>query len=367
MQTAAACSYISNCFISTTISESYKDITSQLGQAVSLLKFHYPVPCVDFMTYNYSNFTQFGIENNVEKYAYVGWRMFVVICSLLGDTTILVASIKYKAFRLNRIVVVLIEHVAATDLLQVVCNLSPSMISAIFNRQGSSKILCYVEFFITYYLNTASAAFIAAMTLGKLLLLKHPLRAATWSKEKVHKVCVGIWLVSIYVPLMHLLVDKDDVTFDCRLYSCAYLYTKSVWKKLMPVLALLALFAPNVTIITSTVLILKEARKFVRRTHEKLRWQGITTVVLTATVYTLSILPITVYFIAKPLIEKNQSVPGPFFKEFFRLGHGIMGCNFLANFFVYSLTVDSFRSFLKTKFANTTSFLLYTVSLPGTT
>ena len=112
----------------------------------------------------------------MEKYAYVGWRMLVVIFSLLGDTTILIASIKYKAFRLSKIVVVLIEHVAACDLLQVRVNFLPVEISVISNSGRSSKIRCYVEFFMTYYLNTASAAFIAAMTLGKLLLLKHPLR-----------------------------------------------------------------------------------------------------------------------------------------------------------------------------------------------
>ena len=293
--------------------------------------------------------------------------MFVVICSLLGDTTILVASIKYKAFHLSKIVVVLIEHVAVSDLLQVVANFLPVEICVISNSGISSKTQCYVEFFNTYYLNTASAAFIAAMTLGKLLLLKHPLRAATWTKEQLHKVCAGIWLVSLYVPLLHLLVDKDDVAFDYRVYHCTYLYTKSVWKMLMPVLALLALFAPNVIIITSASLILKEAKKIVSRTHEKLRWQGITTVVLTATVYTLSILPITVYFVAESLVEKGQPAPGSFFKEFYMLGVGIMGCNYLANFFVYSLTVDSFRSFLKTQFGKTSSFLLNTFSLPGRT
>ena len=125
------------------------------------------------------------------------------------------------------------------------------------------------------------------------------------------------------------------------------------------------LFAPNVTIITSTVLILKEARNFVRRKHEKLRWQGIMTVVFTATVYSLSFLPITVYFIAKPLVEISLSVPGPFHIEYYRVASSVVNCNILANFFVYSLTVDSFRSFLKSKFGKTSSFLLNTVSFPG--
>ena len=80
------------------------------------------------------------------------------------------------------------------------------------------------------------------------------------------------------------------------------------------------------------------------------------TVVLTATVYTLSILPITVYLIVGLLLEKDPE-PGPFFVEFFRVAISALNLNVLANFFVYSLTVTSFRSFLKVKFRQTALFL----------
>ena len=315
------------------------------------------------MPYDYSDFNHFSIKNNVERYAYIGWNIFVIICSILGDTTILVASIKYKAFRLNKIVVVLIEHVAACDLLQVVGNILPATISAIRNRGGCSKILCYVDFFLTYYLNTTSSSFIAAMTLGKLLLLKYPLRVGMWSKKRAHKVCAGIWLVSFAVPALHIL-DKNDVIFDYRVYDGSYQYTKTIWTILLPVTALIALFAPNVTIIVSTVLLLKEAKKAVKGTRESLRWQGIMTVVLTATVYSVSYLPITVYFIAEDLVEKYQE-PAAFFMEFYRVAGSVMIFNILSNFFVYSLTVDSFRSFLKKVFEKAASFPFLTVFFQG--
>ena len=317
------------------------------------------------MPNNYSNFTQFGIKNNVERYAYVGWQIFVVICSLLGDTTILVASIKYKAFKIHDVVVVVIQHVAACDLLNAVTNLLPAAISAIRNSGGSSKMQNSVKFFIYYYLNTAGAAFIAAMTLGKLLVLKYPLRVGRWSKRRAHKICAGIWLVTIYNPALHLLVDQNDVTFDYRTYHCTYMYTKSVWDTLLPVTTIQVLFVPNVTIIVSTILIIRIARRLVNGTREKVRWQGITTVVLTATVYTLSILPITVYFVAEPMVEKDPFAPGPFFIEFYRIATSVLNYNILANFFVYSLTVDSFRSFLKKQFRNIISFLYNTVDFAG--
>ena len=309
------------------------------------------------MSYDYSNFTQFGIKNDVERYAYAGWLIFVVVCSFLGDTIILVASIKYKAFNLHKIVTACIQHIAVCDLLYTVLRIFPAIVSIFDDSAVSSEILNYSSFFITYMTNPVSAYLIAAMSLSKLLLLKYPLRAGSWLKEHAHTVCAGIWIACLSVPALHLFVDKDDVTFDYRVYTCAYTYTKNIWAILLPATALLVLFAPNVTIIVATVLLIKEARRAVRRTHENLRWQGILPVVLTATVYSISYFPVTVYLMAEPVINKDTSVPSPFFVEFYRVAFSVMCFNVLANFFVYSLTVRSFQSFLKIRFRQTASFL----------
>ena len=311
------------------------------------------------MSYNYSNSTQFGIKNNVERYFYAGWFCFVFMCSLLGDSTILVASIKYKAFNLHKIVVASIEHIAVCDLLNALLTVLPTAVSILFSNGGSSMILNQARFFVHYYGNIVSAYLIAAMSCGKLLLLKCPLRTASWSKKQAYKICVGIWIGALCSPTLHLLIDKDDVTFDYRYYTGTYLYSHRVWNVLLPIMATIFLFIPNCIIIVSTVLLLKEARKVVRETEKNLRWQGILTVVLTATVYTISFLPATIYYIGEPLVAKG-SVPGPFFVEFTRVAMSVLYFNVLANFFVYSLAVSSFRSFLKIKFQEATSFLLTT-------
>ena len=61
-------------------------------------------------------------------------------------------------------------------------------------------------------------------------------------------------------------------------------------------------------IIVCIVLLLLEARKVARGTGQSLRWQGIMTVVLTATVYSISFLPFTVYSRAAPFIMKDHSI-----------------------------------------------------------
>ena len=307
------------------------------------------------MSYNYSNYTQFGIQGATERYAYAGWLIFVTISSLIGDTTILVASIKYKAFHIHKIVVTFIQHIAVCDLLNAVVVVLPGAVSVIANRGGSHKIQNYVRFFFTYYLFTSSCYFLSAMTLSKLLLLKYPLKTCSWSTRRAHVLCAGIWTAVLSIPTLYLLVEADDVIFDYRVYFCVYKYTSTIWKVLSPVIALFTLFAPNMAIIVSTVMLLNIAKKVVRGNRRTLRWQGILTVVVTATVYTLSFLPLTVYLIAEPFVKKDPLVPGFFYVEFYRVTSSFMNINTLANFFVYSLTVASFRPFLRTKFRQATT------------
>ena len=64
------------------------------------------------MSYNYSNYTRFGMKSEAGRYTLVVWYVLVILCSLLGDTVILLTSVRYRAFQLHRVVVSFIQHIA---------------------------------------------------------------------------------------------------------------------------------------------------------------------------------------------------------------------------------------------------------------
>ena len=303
--------------------------------------------------YNYSDITLFGFKSNTERYLWAGWLVFVVVSSLLGDSLILIASIKYKAFNLHKMIVTFIQHMAVCDLLNAVGSVAPAMLSAIYDTGSPHRFIDVLRSFIMFYTSVSSSLFISALVMGKLLLLKYPLELGSISKKHVHKLCAGIWVVCASVPVLKLAIIRDDVVFDYRINFSSYLnrvYTSNAWKIIMPVAALLFFIAPAVILVVSTVLILQEARKVVRRTQESLRWQGITTVVLTAIVYVTAFLPMAIYLMARPLVKEDPEKPGLFYIQFFRVANGVLLLNILSNFFIYSLTVTSFREFLVIKF-----------------
>ena len=234
------------------------------------------------------------------------------------------------------------------------------------NSRGHPRSLGYVRFFIGYYTTAVGSLLICTLTLGKVLLLKYPLRIGLLPKRQTHNICAVIWIICITPPGICLVLNKDDVLFDFRTYSYTYGFTSNVLRMLLPMMTVIFLVVPNIIVIVSTIMLLKRAKKAAKTHRQTLKWQGITTVGLTALVHTFSIFPIIFYFTARSFIEKHPQNPGPFFVEYYRVTHGLVILHVLSNFFVYSLTVESFRSFLKTKLCGVlTRFLATRVSHRG--
>ena len=56
------------------------------------------------------------IPNTVEIYSLIGFQIFVLISSFFGDVIILIATITDNNFRLNKLIIVVIQHIAINDL-----------------------------------------------------------------------------------------------------------------------------------------------------------------------------------------------------------------------------------------------------------
>ena len=220
--------------------------------------------------------------------------MFVILSSFTGDSTILIASIKYNAFRLHRVIVVIIQHIAVCDLLVTITYVIPICISAIARDWVLGNFICYLVTYTTYYYNAVGVLLISVMTTFKLLLLKYPLRVGTTSSNKGHVLCVSCWIV-VVLSVAILLIDWRDVYFSRETYKCTYGFSSDIWRFLRPLIAFIFILAPTCLVVATSVYILVKAKQVARRGRESLKWQGIMTTVLTATVFCVSILPYFVY------------------------------------------------------------------------
>ena len=295
-----------------------------------------------------SIFSSYQLDSETDRYTWASWTLFVVVSSLLGDTAILVASIKYKAFKLHKFTVTFIQHIAVSDLILAITYVAPSFASLVANSWAFGSVSCYLQPYPVWLCCQGSMFLICGMTTSKIFQLKYPLRARSWTKKQAHRICAGIWLLALYYPICFLIIGPDDAAFDYRVYFCNPTFLSPKWRLLLPISFLAIGVIPNIIIILTTAFLLYKAKTAIskREGKGKLKWQGILTVVLTASVYILSYLPVTIYFIAANFVKMDPAALGWFHLHYHRIAVSLTHTNIMSNFFVYSLTVDSFRTYL---------------------
>ena len=294
-----------------------------------------------------SNKTEFAIQNDSLRYTWATYNIFILLSSLIGDSIIIIASVKYQAFKLHKFIVVIIQHIAACDLLVSLVSVFPRVVSLIANGWVFGNILKYVAAYGIYYFNAVGLLLISVMTTSKLFILKFPLRARFLSSQNGQLACFAMWVIASSTVVTVLIVEKDDVLFDHRTYDCRLGFSADIWRWLKPVLVGLFALIPNILVIVTTVCLLIIARNFAQRGGDSLRWQGIVTTILVAFVYCISILPYTIYTFIGYSGAGFADDPHSFFRTHYnRLVKSFIFLNTISNFYIYSMTVISFREFL---------------------
>ena len=300
--------------------------------------------------WNYSNRTLFGDHNDAGLHIWTAFIMFALLSSLIGDTTILIASIKYRAFKLHKLIVVIIQHIAVVDLMVSTTFLLPKVISQIARKWVFGQLQCNISPYQTYYAAGLGIQLICAMTTSKVFILKYPFRSVAFSRKRAHSVCAILWILASNVPISFLLVQKDDVFFDYRIYTCDYGFSADPWKWLKPFTFIVFMVIPNVLVVVTTIYLLIIAKRSVaKRGRNSLKWQGIMTTALTGSVYCISTLPYAVFRIGETIISPDNRAQSFFHTHYLSLANDFLFFNTISNIYIYALTVASFRRFLLSK------------------
>ena len=298
--------------------------------------------------YEYSNQTVYSIKSDAVRYTLAGYYLFVITSSFIGDTIILIASIKYKAFKLHKVITVIIQHIAVCDLMVSVAEVLPKVISISAGEWVLGRFLSYLLFYLKLFFMVSSLLLICTMTTSKVLLLEYPLRLGATSSNRAHVICVASWLAALGLPLIHAFVDRQDIFFSYRVYSIEYGYSSDIWKFLRPLSAVIFGVIPTCLVVANTMYLLIKAKRVARRGQESLKWQGINATILTAMVYCLSALPMATYYIGESRIKVSDGKSQSFFHtSFYRIASISYTLNTICNFYIYSLTVNGFRNFLQ--------------------
>ena len=300
--------------------------------------------------------TLFGIKYETERAVLVLWSIIVFLSSLIGDSIILVATIKYRAIKQHSVIIAIIQHMAVSDLLQALFRVFPITTALIEDRWVMDEVMCHIQDNVTWIASGMTMVLTCALTTFKLATVEYPIMTRTWTQKFGHKICAAVWLLVLcfYGPVLFgkLFFIRDTIHFSYDNYECSYLHdtiSAPDWYRPFSIISFssFSVLCYINLIVTSFLLILK-AKTVRSRNGNTVRLEGLITVLLTVGIYLFSYLPFSVVFTTS-LIGVNY---GPMIWRFLTF---MLYFNIIANFYIYCITIRSFRDFLKMKISRVMS------------
>ena len=164
-------------------------------------------------------------------------------------------------------------------------------------------------------------------------------------------ICVACWAAALVTPatFIYLVTSKDSNYHPYSSHHCDSLVMTNTRHWLRPALAVVFLFLPNCVVVANTVNLLIIAKRVALRSRENLKWEGIITTILIATVYCLSSLPAAVNNILGHGFSHAQ--------VYSRIAVSCLFINTISNFYIYCLSVKGFRDFIRSTLQQPYRFL----------
>ena len=214
--------------------------------------------------------------NRVESSFLMVFHLFVLFSSLVGDVTILIATFTDGAFRLNELIVAIIQHIAVNDLMLCLISVLPATVNIIamvgWDRWTLNLDICEFRFILMYFVVTVGMYLVAVLTTTKLLILRWPFRVKQWKKNRAHILYLVIWFVNMWTPIYLTLADngksrpgKDMSVYDCDIFE----FSKVISPIFLLETTLNILLPLSIVFLTTipTLCILFEGRKVSKRSR----------------------------------------------------------------------------------------------------
>ena len=289
-----------------------------------------------------------------ERYTLIGWTSITLVCCIIGNTIILLATFRYKAIRLDKTSVVLIKSIAICDLVTGIFTVHPILASLMYGGWPYGTVSCYIYNYLKIPTFISAVLLICGLHLSKLHTLLYPLDALGRNSTRGHKISVIVFLLSFCPSLVQMVIDIRDVAFDYRSFMCIHLSRAPIWKIISPVVIGLFMLLPNLIVIGTSIALLRVINKANCRVKH-----GIRTVFYVGFAYIIVNGPVTFHLLFLRKFSQFFSAELVLFYDnnLFRALSFFTFSNCFLNIFVYYRSVKSFNVFVKKCLENIRGFL----------
>ena len=143
----------------------------------------------------------------------------VVILGLMGNITVLYASLRHNALKLDKASLIFIHNLAVADILQTVIMAFPSFVTYSARSWVLGRVWCFVQAQLPFVPSVANCLLVLAITLQRVVLFTVPNRALS---TRTAAICsVFIWSVAVVVPSALLAIYSSKSNFGSDIRVCA--------------------------------------------------------------------------------------------------------------------------------------------------
>ena len=282
------------------------------------------------------------------RYILISWSSLALLGSVFGNSLILLATVRYKAIKLDKVSVELIKNIAVSDLMMGLFGVHPSLVALVYNAWPYGTLACRVTYYIAGPISYIAAVLqVCALHLNKIYTLAFPLRAIGRSRKLGYKICAAVWLLTALPPITFIVVDSSDIKFQYRAYRCLYGYTAPFWQWLLPIYVIIFNLLPNIIVAVTTVSLMV----IVKRARGRMNKQGIFTALYVGLAYLIANGPLSFFVIFfRAIISHLISSPDTrrvYEDKLYTYASFVMFLNCFVNCFVYYRSVTSFKLFVR--------------------
>jgi len=301
------------------------------------------------------NWTEVHTDYQIKGRAYfqIAWCALTLLICLPGNTLILVASVKYKALKLDKVSIVLIENIAVADLGVSLFVVLPRMVSVI---AAGWDYACDVTGLSLLLFPVVSILSVTALNISKLTCLLSPLMARMRTHTQGRIIAASLWACAVLVIALLEVVSFLKVgvpvgtSYSYNTHMCVVWVYKDVAGLYTAIIALFTLL-PMLVIVVTTIWLMV----YVQKVRGSLSKEGVVTLIAISLVFIVSFIPMGTKSIVFWLLSKLLG--GMEYEDWYNLVNAINAyytelslsvpyLNCMANPIIYLFTVTSFKTFV---------------------
>ncbi|KAL5250509.1 hypothetical protein ACHWQZ_G016294 [Mnemiopsis leidyi] len=270
------------------------------------------------------------------------YHSLATLVGLVGNSLVLYGSIKYNSLSIDSVSIVLLESLAALDIMVVLFFMSSIWLSMIAKRWVLGSVGCFIYGFLGYVCTTVEMQVVTVISLYRLFSLSAPFTARSFNKKHALVVVGVLVFITLVFQCCYHTVGAFYI-FDTKLGSCEISVTAiptptTVIYLLTGVCYYIVTPAIILPISNIAILVIATIKSRSGRLPAK---NALITVCCVTWVFVFSVTPVVVR-IAFQTLDPFHPLPS----WFMIMAQEFLFLNSILNPVIYTATNKSFRSFL---------------------